>query len=233
MEKKMKIYHLKKPKLFHFRDAMNVFMEVFPRDWEYIPKIKRMIQGKVSKNTKYFLLVAKQYNRIKGICMYRYWTDIKACALEYLVVKLESRGKGIGSSLYIEMLKHLQGLGCQTLCFCADRDENFYKSITRKNIKIRKARLRFYEKLGARPILDLQYENPLKLSRKQSDYQHPYFLIAIQFIKRQSILGKRLRKILRRIFKSYYGQTTTNPIVKRILNSIIEIKYYKMRELKY
>jgi len=231
----MKFKYIINPKSLEFIDAINILMEYFPRDWDYIPKIKKLIIGKFPQNTEFYLLTLKNNKRILGICLYRYWTDIKSAILEYLVVKKSKRSQGIGTKLYQKMETHLLNKNCKYLLFSAGRDEKFDKIIDRKEIEIRQKRLKFYEKLRARPLTNFQYENPLPLSRKEDDYMNPYLLLSTKFLNKEGINGKDLYLILKRNYKTYYFGVTenNNKIVKNVLNSINKNQFYQLRKLKY
>lgn len=229
----MKIKYLKNPKSIEFMDTMNLYMEVFPHDWDYIPVIRRLIKNKINKNRKLYLLAAIKNYRIIGAILYSFWKDTQIGLLEYLFIKQNLRSKGIGTLLYKKMIKHINKLKGKYLIFSAARDEKFEKSITNEEIKIRQRRLKFYEKLGARPIKNFKYENPLHLSRIQEDYHSPYLLLDTKFL--DTIKGKDLYDLVKRNYKRfYYGATTkNNEIAKKVLKSINKEKNYNLRPLKY
>jgi len=229
----MKIKFLKKIKSVSFMDTINLYMEIFPHDWDYIPVIRRLLNKNPNKNRKLYLLVAEENKRIIGGCLYSYWKDTKLGLLEYLFVKQNMRSKGIGSKLYLKMQKELKKKNCKHLIFNIANDKNFKKSITEEEIKIRQRRLKFYEKLGARPINHFIYENPLRWCRIQEDYHPSYLAMDSNFSDK--IIGGELYKIVRRFYKRFYygANSNNNKIARKILKSINKKIDYNLRPITY
>jgi len=229
----MKIKLIKNPKSNEFMDSMNLYMEVFPHDWDYILVVRRLIKNKINKNRKVYLLGAIEKGRVIGASIYSYWKDTKTGLLEYIFVSQKLRSKGVGSELYNKMVADLKKKNCKHLIFNVARDEGFKKFISRKDLEIRKRRLKFYEKMGARPIDKFNYENPLHLSQIQEDYYPSYLAMDKNFSDK--IEGLLFYKLVKRFYKRfYYGATErNNQIASRVLKSINKRITYYLRKPKY
>jgi len=99
-------------------------------------------------------------HHVKGFAILNHAPDLRFCYLDFISVEPATTG-GIGGALYArvrEEARQLKAVGIFMECLpddpalCADR------AILKQN----KARLRFYERFGALPIVGTAYETPLK-----------------------------------------------------------------------
>jgi acetoin utilization deacetylase AcuC-like enzyme/GNAT superfamily N-acetyltransferase len=108
------------------------------------------------------LLVADDLRgRVKGFALLFHVTDLNFCYLDFISTAQKSVGRGIGGALYERVRDEAHLLGTGGLFFeCLPDDPALCKDpqVLKQNV----ARLRFYERYGARPIANTAYETPLK-----------------------------------------------------------------------
>jgi len=218
-----------------FKKTINLMMQIFPFDWDFINKLKLSIASSCSNGKKYsrFLLVVKIKKNIVGFCIFKIWLNYNIAILEYLGVDKNYQNKGLGSALYVYMKNFLNIRKRKCLLFNADRDTDFKNKLPTKEINRREALLEFYEKLGARPIEGIVYEHPLEITRERKNYEHPYLLMDTIFPYGKGISGKILRYIIEIEMINYYDISPINPVLLKITNSIDKNKIYKVRKKLY
>jgi GNAT superfamily N-acetyltransferase len=99
--------------------------------------------------------------KIDGFALMFNVPALKFCYLDYISTSRKKMGGGIGGALYERVREEALELGTIGLFFECLPDAPRLS----RNPQIRKqnaARLRFYERYGARPIVNTAYETPLK-----------------------------------------------------------------------
>jgi len=226
---------------FYFKKAMKIFAVVFKEDKFYIKTIKQILKRKLHPvNTIFRILIAidKEKQLVLGVCIYRHWIDINRTTLEYIMTRPKLTGCGIGTLLYRKLKTDLKAMGSKGLFFsCAgDVDLEKYQYMTDEYRKNNRLRVKFYENLGARPLLGLRYNSPLCWWFKKDVYCYPNFCydpLSFKKIKhRVRVQSKLVTEIIKRIMLTYYGFHPSNHKVKNILNSITT-KQLEWRPARY
>lgn len=99
--------------------------------------------------------------KVRGFALLSHEPVIRFCYLDYLVTDKETIGRGIGSALYERVREEsvlLQSEGLFFECLPDDPALSRNPEILKQN----RARLKFYESFGARPVVNTAYETPLK-----------------------------------------------------------------------
>ncbi len=125
----------------------------------------RDLPRKLANPLKYrfrtILYVAENQRReVRGCAILNHAPDLDFCFLDYLAVKPGGSARGIGGALYQrlrEEVRALDSLGLFMECLPDEARLCRDPAILRQN----RARLRFYERYGARPICNTAYETPL------------------------------------------------------------------------
>ena len=98
---------------------------------------------------------------VKGFAQFSTQPSLKFGFLDIIALNDNSKGGGLGAALYERVQEECFNLGLDWLFFECQTDLPQYNddlSLLKEN----KARLRFYERLGARPIVNTVYERPRK-----------------------------------------------------------------------
>ena len=126
-----------------------------------ITKIPDLLKNPVKYKFKTILLVADDgKGKVLGFALVYYFASLNFCYLDFVSTAPNTTGGGVGSALYDRVriaAKHLNSVGLFFECLPDDpslmKDSKFLK----QNI----ARLKFYEKYNARPIINTAYETPI------------------------------------------------------------------------
>lgn len=98
--------------------------------------------------------------RVLGFALLSHDPDLQFCYLDYLASSTRTRGRGVGAALYERVRAQAKGLNAVGLFFeCLPEEPALCRdpAVRRQNAR----RLRFYESLGARPIVHTAYETPV------------------------------------------------------------------------
>jgi len=127
-----------------------------------IAKLPEQLRNPMKYRFRSILFVAEgSKGRIIGFALLYHEPALKFCYLDYISAAERRTGGGIGGALYERVREEALDLNSVGLFFeCLPDDPNLSKDplIRRQNA----ARLRFYERYGARPIINTKYETPLK-----------------------------------------------------------------------
>lgn len=158
-----------------------IFDDIFSRDQDAITQVKSILREQFSLippeeidelNEKLRNPVAYQWrhiihvaedkgHRVKGFSIMAHAPDLRFCFLDYIATAKGMSGAGIGGALYEEIRDETLRLGAIGLFFeCLPDDPVLCPRP--ELLKENGARLRFYERYGARPIINTKYETPLK-----------------------------------------------------------------------
>lgn len=165
-------------------------------------------------------------SNVKGFAILFYFSDINFCYLDYIAVKPSKISSGVGSAIYERIREEAQLLDSIGIFMeCLPDDEKLCKD--KSEIKQNKARLAFYERYGARPIIGTKYETPVN----PEDDCPPYLVFDDlgNDIRLSSAQAKKIvRTILERKYPTYCPENYIQTVTKSIVDNPI-----KLREFKY
>ncbi len=182
---------------------------------EEVAKLPSTLKNPLAKGYRTIVFVAEGQRRlVQGFALLCHFSDLRFCYLDFLSVSLRHGGGGVGSALYERVREEARALGDTALFFeCLPDDALLCRddALLRENI----ARLRFYERYGARPIVDTAYETPLSAS----DDCAPY-LVADPLDKPFQLSRHRARNIIRAILERKYKDKCSPEYVRMVLDSL-------------
>ncbi len=130
-------------------------------DGEDIRKIPDQLKDPMKHRFRAILFVAEDGRQVKGFALVLHAPDLQFCYLDFISAAQKLTGGGLGSVLYERVREEVLHLGCIGLFFeCLPDDPTLCRDP--EALKQNAARLRFYERYGARPIVNTKYETPLK-----------------------------------------------------------------------
>ncbi|MCB9876290.1 MAG: histone deacetylase family protein [Planctomycetes bacterium] len=162
----------------HYRRVLKRVQEILRKQLpgiapDEIDSLPERLHDPLSSQMRALLYVADDLRgKLHGFALLSHAPDVGFCLLDYLASGPRSGGGGIGGALYQKARAAARELGCVGLFFeCLPDDPVACSdpSLAKQNA----ARLRFYERYGARPIVGTGYETPLSPGGK--DLPHLVF----------------------------------------------------------
>jgi acetoin utilization deacetylase AcuC-like enzyme/GNAT superfamily N-acetyltransferase len=192
-----------------------------------VAKLPEQLRNPFKYRFRSLLFVAEgSKGDVQGFALLLHEPVLKFCFLDFISTARRMTGRGIGGALYERVREealHLESIGL------------FFESLPdipslSRNPEIRKqnaARLRFYERYGARPIIDTVYETPLKPG---SD--NPPFLVYDDLGQGKQLRRDTARKIVRAILERKYGDVAPPGYIDNVVGSFTDDPV-KVREPRY
>jgi acetoin utilization deacetylase AcuC-like enzyme/GNAT superfamily N-acetyltransferase len=201
------------------------FFELPESDISIIPDL---LKNPVKYKFRTMLFVADDdgKGKVLGFALVYYFASLNFCYLDFVSTAPKISGGGIGSALYDRVriaAQHLNSVGIFFECLPDDPALNKDDKFLKQNI----ARLKFYEKYNARPIINTAYETPVS---PESD-SPPYLVfdgLGVNDLPESSKLQKIVREILERKYATLCTPEYVDLVVKSFKN-----KDVKLREPKY
>ncbi|MDD4876001.1 MAG: histone deacetylase family protein [Dehalococcoidales bacterium] len=127
-----------------------------------IGKLPEQLRNPLKYRFRAILFIAEgSRGHVDGFALLFHEPTLNFCFLDFISTTKLKMGGGIGSALYERVRSEALGLNTIGLFFeCLPDDPKL--STNPKTRKQNAARLRFYERYGARPIINTAYETPLK-----------------------------------------------------------------------
>ncbi|HUT68941.1 MAG TPA: hypothetical protein VMW86_10405 [Dehalococcoidales bacterium] len=194
-----------------------------------INKLPEQLRNPFKYRFRSILFIAEGIKgRVDGFALLFHEPALKFCYLDYISAAERKTGGGIGGALYERVREEALDLNTLGLFFeCLPDDPALSR-----NPEIRKqnaARLRFYERYGARPIINTAYETPLK----QGDDNPPY-LVYDDLGQDIELLRESARAIVRAILERKYKGVCPPDYVEMVVDSFQDdpIRLRKPRYVK-
>jgi len=163
---------------------------------------------------------------INGFAFMFYVSDITFCYLDFISAAKYMTGRGIGSALYKKVREESLALKATGLFFeCLPDIPSLCKDP--KTLKENASRLRFYEKFGARPIINTKYETPLT-----SGDDNPPFLIYDDLGCGIPLSVDRAKVVVRSILERRHSRICSKEYVEMVVNSFVD-NPVRLREPRY
>jgi acetoin utilization deacetylase AcuC-like enzyme/GNAT superfamily N-acetyltransferase len=150
---------------------------------------------------------------VRGFALVLHAPDLKFCYLDYVSAAEKRTGGGIGGSLYDRVRQEARDLACVGVFLeslsddpevCADA------SLLKQNAR----RMHFYERYGARPIVNTRYETPLR----EDDPCVPS-LVFDDLGGSRPLPRKQALDIVRAILERKYGDACSPEYIALVLSS--------------
>ncbi|HKU42048.1 MAG TPA: histone deacetylase family protein [Polyangiales bacterium] len=186
-----------------FRDVPEAHIADLPRQLREppLPKWRRIV------------LVAETARGVKGFATLMHAPDLRFCYLDFIAAARFETSQGIGGALYERAREECLLLGALGLFFeCLPDDPADVHD--RRELSQNIARLRFYERYGARPIDRTAYATPVR----PSDTDQPY-LVFDDLGTNRALRRDEARAIVRAILERNYAWLCPAEYVERVVQS--------------
>jgi acetoin utilization deacetylase AcuC-like enzyme/GNAT superfamily N-acetyltransferase len=202
------------------RDAIAQVQSILRQEFKLVPteeidKLRDKLRNPLRYRLRHIIHVAEGHlRRVKGFSIMAHAPDLKFCFLDYISAATGMTGRGIGGALYEQLREEARSLGVIGLFFeCLPDDPKLCPNP--ELLKENAARLRFYERYGARPIINTEYETPLKAGEPCAPY------LAFDDLGQKKPLKKgRARRIIRAILERQYGDRCPPGYIDKVLRSL-------------
>ncbi|HDQ46084.1 MAG TPA: histone deacetylase family protein [bacterium] len=184
---------------------------------EEIAALSDRLKNPVKHRFRAVLFVAENgQGNVKGFALMMHDEELEFCYLDYIAAAGRQTGRGIGGALYERLRHEARMLHTVGLFFeCLPDDPGLCRD--KENLDANRARLRFYERYGARPISGTEYETPVN----PGDDCPPY--LVYDPIDRDKPLRRRLaRRIVRAILERKYGDYCPAVYIDRVVTSFTD-----------
>ena len=193
-----------------------------------IAKLPSQLANPLKHRFRSILLVAEDGNAtVRGFAMLLHAPDLDFCYLDFICAGRGETGGGIGGALYERVREEafqLDVIGVFLECLPDVPELSPDATIRKQNV----ARLRFYERFGARPIVNTAYETPLK----PGDSDPPYLVFDNLGQERKKLRRDQARRIVRAILERKYGNVCPPEYVDMVAASFRDDPV-RLREPKY
>jgi acetoin utilization deacetylase AcuC-like enzyme len=163
---------------------------------------------------------------VDGFALLYHEPELKFCYLDYISAAENKTGGGIGGALYERVREEALELNTVGLFFeCLPDIARLCRNPEVREIN--ESRLRFYERYGARPIINTKYETPLKLRG-----DNPPFLVFDDLGQGIDLPRKLAREIVRAILERNYKGICSPDYIDMVVDSIQDDPV-RLRKPKY
>jgi acetoin utilization deacetylase AcuC-like enzyme/GNAT superfamily N-acetyltransferase len=192
-----------------------LFASAFPDlagDGDYIEK---KLNAATTRGYPVILLAAHgPGDRVIGFALADYFESIGYGYLDFLVTEAERRGRGLGGALYEALREDLIARGANGLFFEVPTDDPDQVTAPAQ-LRANRARLKFYERYGALPVLGTLYDQPIRRGIKAEPR-----LLFDPLESREPLEAKALRQVIHLILTERYNFAPDDPYVGRVIGSV-------------
>jgi len=198
-------------------EITRLFQAAFPDvglDDDYI---ERKLGEQTSRGYPAILLAAHgPGDRILGFALADYFDAIGFAYLDFIVAEEERRGLGVGGALYEALREDLIARGVTGLFLEVPTDDPTQVTDP-STLKTNKARLKFYERYGALPIVGTLYDQPIRPGHPAEPR-----LLYDPLASTKPLEAPALRQAMKMILTERYHYDPADPYVVQLLASVDE-----------
>ena len=191
-----------------------------------IAKIPELLHDPMRHRFRAMLLVAETvHHRVTGCALVSYEPRIGFAYLDYIAAGARVGG-GVGAALYErvrEEARRLRAIGLLFECLPDDPELCADPEVLEGN----RARLRFYERFGARPIVGTRYETPL-----EGGGDNPPYLVFDDLGAGRSLARDEARSAVCAILERKYAHLCPPEYVRMVVRSFVDDPV-RLREPRY
>jgi acetoin utilization deacetylase AcuC-like enzyme/GNAT superfamily N-acetyltransferase len=208
--------------------VQDILRAQFPRlSKRNIKKLPEQLRDPMKYRFRSILFVAEgSRGHIDGFALLMHEPVLKFCYLDYISTGPGRTGGGIGGALYERVREEAYDMEVIGLFFecLPDTPALSHDPLIRKQ---NAARLRFYERYGARPIINTAYETPLRPGGDNPPY------LVFDDLGQASVLARdAIREIVRAILERKYKGVCPPQYVEMVVESFRDDPV-KLREPRY
>lgn len=208
--------------------AQDILREQFPLlAPEDIEKLPEQLSNPLKFRFRSILYAAEGANgRLKGFALLMHAPDLHFGYLDFVSAAKLQTGSGVGGALYSRVREEAKALELMGVFFeCLPDDPALCPDQT--ILKQNKARLRFYERFGAKPIVATAYETPLT-----PESSCPPYLVFDGLGRNKPLRRKDAQKVVQAILERKYAGSCPPEYVDMVMRSFRDDPV-RLREPRY
>jgi len=198
-------------------EVQALFQAAFPTLADDPGYIARKLEEQAARGYPSILLVAHgPGDRVLGFALADYFESIGYAYLDFIVTHVEQRGRGLGGALFEALREDLIARGAQGLFLEAPTDDP-RQVANADELKANQARLRFYERYGARPVLGTLYDQPIRPGQASEPR-----LLYDPLENKRDLAAADLRNVIVSILTCRYEVPPDHPYLEQLVGSVRE-----------
>jgi acetoin utilization deacetylase AcuC-like enzyme/ribosomal protein S18 acetylase RimI-like enzyme len=195
-------------------EVRELFESAFPDFASQPDYIPRKLIEQSARGVPAILLVAHgDADRVIGFALADYFESIEYAYLDFIVTEAARRGRGQGGALYEALREEMIARGAKGLFLEVPSDDP-KQVASAANLRANKARLRFYERYGARPVLGTLYDQPIRPGNPPEPR-----LLYDPLRNEKPLDPASLRDVIRLILTHRYNYDEDDPYVAKVVAS--------------
>jgi acetoin utilization deacetylase AcuC-like enzyme/GNAT superfamily N-acetyltransferase len=203
------------------KDILRTRFKAVPQ--EEIEEIGEKLRNPFKQQFRSILFVAENFhNKVLGFAFLLYEPKINFCYLDWIAAAGGKSGGGLGSAIYDTIRQEAVDLKSKGLFFeCLPDTEDACPDGAM--LKENRARLRFYERYGARPIVNTAYELPVA----PGDSCMPHLVydgLGQSKPPDSTYVRKVIRAILERKYAGYCPSDYVEKVVKSVRDNPVQLR---------
>ena len=214
------------------KGTLNQVQEILRSRFSQVPEAEIALIGQKLKNPfkqrfRAILFVAESIKaKVSGFAMLLHEPELQFTYLDWIATASGRTGGGLGGALYDRVRREANALKVAGLFFeCLPDDAAACPDPA--ELKQNRARLRFYERYGARPIVDTAYESPVKTG----DACMPH-LVYDDLGTGRALKKSFAQQVVRAILERKYADYCPVDYVTRVVESFRDDPVH-LREFRY
>lgn len=197
---------------------------------QQIDEIPEQLRDPMAHQFRTVLFVAERQRQldVRGFALVAHAPDLEFCYLDFISAAPKETGRGVGGALYDRVREECRALGSKGLffeCLPDDPEDVSDPAVLEQN----RARLRFYERHGARPIVGTGYRTALTPGGSSKDLPH---LVYDDLGCGTALSRDEARAIVRAILERKYAWLVSPAYVETVVGSIVDDPV-RIREPRY
>ena len=208
--------------------VQQIMREQFPGVPEtVVDRIPEQIRNPLQFGFRTILIVIEDQKKdVRGFALVLDFTDLSFCYLDFMSAAPRRTGGGIGGALYDRVREEATLLGAAGVFFeCLPDDPALCANPDM--LKQNAARLKFYERYGARPIVNTSYETPITPGTDS-----PPYLVFDDLGQNRKLSRDEARRFVRAILERKYRQVCPKEYVEKVVASFRDDPV-RLRDPKY
>ena len=198
-------------------EIQELLVAAFPDLGDEPDYVARKVAGQTSRVYPTILLAAHgPGDAVLGFALADHFEWLGYAYLDFIVTKADQRGRGLGGALFEALRQDLMARGAKGLFLEVPTDDP--KQVKNAaDLKANKARLRFYERYDARPIINTLYDQPIRPGNPNEPR-----LLYDPLDGSDPLEPEVVREVIRTILTERYHYEADAPYVSEVCDSVID-----------